>query len=103
MNIWFVSTLFLKILNVSTRFFLQKYFIANYDGYTLDLSTIPDMTANVTTIRLLNPDNIAVNEYPNNPKLYMNQMTVRVQYDFWFSNRFCVTVELLYLFRQRPL
>lgn len=56
--------------------FFKGYFIANYDGYTLDLSTIPDMIANVTTIRLMNPDNIAVNEYPSNRKFYSNQMTV---------------------------
>lgn len=57
--------------------FLQSYFIANHDGYTLDLSTIVNVTANITTIRLFNPDNIDVNEYPNNRRLNTNQMTVR--------------------------
>lgn len=57
---------------------MQKYFIVNHDGYTMDLSAIGDITANITTIRLLNLETIDFNEYPSRGNVYASQMTVRV-------------------------
>lgn len=35
---------------------LQSYFLLGGDGYTIDLTPLPDMKSNITTIRLLNPN-----------------------------------------------
>lgn len=57
-------------------YLLQKYFMVNYDAYTIDLSSLGNLSANITTIRLFNPENINFNEYPSQPKFYTNQLTV---------------------------
>lgn len=45
----------------------------------MDLSSIGNVTANITTMRLVNPDKIDLNEYPNTRTVYADQMTVSIE------------------------
>lgn len=45
----------------------------------MDLSSIGNVTANITTMRLVNPDKIDLNEYPNTRAVYADQMTVSIE------------------------
>lgn len=66
----------------------------------MDLSSIgTDITANITTIRLMNPENIDFNEYPNRGGVYATQMTVRFSHHFF--NRSFVEMVIWILDRGR--
>lgn len=48
-------------------FLFQSYFLLGGDGHTMDFSPWPDIRANITTLRLLNPSNADVYEYETQP------------------------------------
>lgn len=50
-----------------TCFKLQSYFITGVDGYTLDLTPLSDVCANITTLRMVNPSNADVYDYDSSP------------------------------------
>lgn len=72
---------------------LQSYFILNTDGYTIDLTPLTAMRANITTIRLINPSNVDVLNtvyefHMQNRFRSMNANQVTVSVDYLFSSVF---------------
>lgn len=54
-------------------FLLQSYFLLGDGGHTLDLSPLPDIKANITAIRFINPANADVYEYETQPYFVRNR------------------------------
>ncbi|XP_031639839.1 glutamate receptor ionotropic, kainate 2-like, partial [Contarinia nasturtii] len=50
-----------------------SYFITGIDGYLLDLMPLPDVSANITTIRFINPTNADIYEYEIKPYFVRNR------------------------------
>lgn len=48
----------------------------------MDLASIGNVTANITAMRLVNPDKIDLNEYPDTRTVYADQMTVNIDRHF---------------------